>query len=41
MLDNYANSSAEALGRVLYLARPVADGSPNVIEDHIRRSTDL
>ncbi|MBV2352042.1 UDP-glucose 4-epimerase GalE [Synechococcus sp. HK05] len=41
VLDNYANSSPEALRRVLELAGPEAEGRLQVIEGDIRRSTDL
>ena len=41
VLDNYANSSPEALRRVMQLAGPGAEGRLQVIEGDIRRSADL
>jgi UDP-glucose 4-epimerase len=41
VLDNYANSSPEALRRVVELAGPGAEGRLQVIEGDIRRSADL
>ena len=41
VIDNYANSSPEALRRVAELAGPGAKGRLQVIEGDIRRSDDL